>query len=75
VLHVYTSTGSALNDLHPLVLPDLSGYVCSDQHQLSDQSLLAFDATAGTTYLFQVGGYYGARGNLAFHLAPEVARS
>ena len=42
---------------------------CDNEGGPGSQSDLVFQATAGTTYLFQVGGDRGASGNLTFHLS------
>ena len=47
---------------------------CNDQ-SFGNQSRIVFSATAGTTYHFQVGGYFGAVGNLTFNLNTLVAPS
>ena len=57
VLAVYT--GSAVNGLTPVVCNDDTGGL---------QSRITFNATSGTTYYVQVGGYSGASGNLIVHL-------
>jgi len=55
VLAAYT--GTSLFSLIPVA--------CNDQFQ-SNQSKIIFSATAGTTYYFQAGGYFGQTGNLVF---------
>jgi hypothetical protein len=54
-------TGSALGSLTEIA--------CDDESGPGSQSDLGFQATGGTTYLFQVGGYNGDAGNLTFHLS------
>lgn len=50
-------------------LPGLTEVGCDDDSGLGVESDLAFQAVAGTTYLFQVGGFSGDSGNLAFRLS------
>lgn len=48
-------------------LASLSSVACSDD-VINAQSIVVFAAEAGTTYIFQAGGYGGAAGALSFHL-------
>jgi hypothetical protein len=45
---------------------------CNDQSG-GNQSRISFVATAGTTIFFQAGGFFGATGDLALHLAEAPA--
>jgi hypothetical protein len=58
-------TGSALGSLTEIA--------CDDDSGPGLQSDLGFQATGGTTYLFQVGGYNGDAGNLTLHLSTGGA--
>jgi hypothetical protein len=55
-------TGTSLGSLTPVD--------CNDQFDGS-QSEVSFPTSAGTTYLFQVGGYFGNSGTLIFHLVKS----
>ena len=46
----------------------LTPVACNDQF-LGNQSRVSFNASAGVTYHFQVGGYFGSAANLVFNLA------
>ena len=65
VLSVYT--GSAVGSL--------TGVACNDDISFPDnlQSEVAFTATAGVAYHFQIGGFSGETGNLVFNLASTVS--
>jgi len=59
-------------------LGDLVMIACNDDAGGTEQSQLGFVATAGITYFFQVGGFFGSAGDLTFHasgtaLAPPPA--
>jgi len=59
VLAVYTGTS----------LVDLINVDCNDDFPGGPlQSFIEFRATAGVTYLFQVGGFRGSKGDLTFHV-------
>ncbi len=62
-LAVYT--GSTLNSLVAVGCDDNAGF--------GQNSRLTFNAQAGVTYHFQVGGAREARGNAVFNLSAEVA--
>ncbi len=49
-------------------LGDLTNLACDDDSGPGLTSLITFDAIAGTTYHFQVGGFAGSRGDLSFTL-------
>jgi len=59
-------TGTALSNLQAVGCNDQAG---------SPQSRLVLNLTGGTTYYFQVGGYYGQTGNLVFNLTVVVPPS
>jgi hypothetical protein len=65
VLVVYT--GSTLSGLEEVA--------CSDDTDFSLQARVRFQAQAGTTYQFQVGGYAGSEGNLVFRLRTGTSCS
>ncbi len=61
-LAVYTGTD----------LMSLSNVACDDDSGQELTSLITFNAVAGTTYRFQVGGFAGSEGDLSFTLlAPQ----
>ena len=66
-LHAYTGTG----------LGSLTEVACNDDVPLSGHSQAAvfFDATAGTTYLFQVDGAGAASGNVTLNWGPTPTMS
>jgi Ca2+-binding RTX toxin-like protein len=53
-------------------LASLSRVACSDD-LFNSQSIVVFAAEAGTTYVFQVGGFDDSAGALSFHLRPVDA--
>lgn len=50
-------------------LGSLTAIACNDNRALDVRSDVAFNATGGTAYLFQVGGFLGDFGNLVFNLS------
>ena len=60
-------TGEDLNGLDQVA--------CSDDSGSGLDSLVTFSASAGTTYLFQVGGYHDETGSLALRVGPPTSGS
>jgi hypothetical protein len=58
-------TALAVYDVNPF--PE-SPFLACDSNPSGDSARVAFNATAGTTYYFQVGGRGSATGNLVFNL-------
>lgn len=49
----------------------LTSLACNDDYT-GLQSRVQFNVTAGTTYLLQVGGYFGSQGNIVLHLTAPT---
>jgi uncharacterized repeat protein (TIGR01451 family) len=66
VLAVYSGPPPGLATFDDLTLID-----CNNDYG-GWESKVSFAASAGVTYYFQVGGFYGATGDLQFNLGPVV---
>lgn len=64
VLALYTGT--------PGVLPNIGDLIDCDDDTVGVLSWTSFNATAGVTYQFQVGGFNGASGPLTLHLYDPI---